>query len=104
MALEGTTNRYRCTAYHDYAGSVTAEGEFVLCRLHWDGSQKKASFEPASSRVAEFGYDAFDGETIYLAESLALIADGWINYPDEEGGAKRLFEMGEPRGEDVRYE
>ncbi len=101
MALDGTTNRYRCTAYDDYAGSVAAEGEFVLARSHWDGPQKKASFAPLSSRPE---YDAFDGETIYLAGSLVLIPDGWINYPDERGGVKRLFEIGEPQGEDVRSE
>jgi hypothetical protein len=32
VALELTANRYRCTAYEDYAGAVWAEGEFVaLC-------------------------------------------------------------------------
>ena len=104
MPLERTANRYRCTAYDDYAGSVTAEGEFILGRSHWDGAQNKASFGPLSSRPAEFEYDGFDGETIYLAESLVLIPDGWINYPDETGGVKRFFELGEQRGKEVRYE
>jgi hypothetical protein len=83
---------------------VWAEGDFVFGRSHWDQARRKASFEPLDGPPSAFEYDAFDGETIYLAESLVLIPDGWINYPDDTGGVKRFFELGEQRGEEVRYE
>jgi hypothetical protein len=98
VALEGTAYRYRCTAYDDYAGAASAEGDFVLGRSHWDGARKEASFEPLGSRPFALVYTAFDGETIYLAGSLVLVPDGWISYPDEAGGEKRYFVMGAHRG------
>lgn len=86
----------------DYAGAVWAEGEFVLGRSHWDGARKEASFEPLGSRPSALVYTAFDGETIYLAGSMVLIPDGWINYPGQAGGVRQSFEMGVRRGGEAK--
>lgn len=104
VALERTPNRYRCTAYEDHAGSVWAEGEYVLRSVHWQEAKKKALFEPVGQPPSVLQYSAFDGHIIHLVQPLVLIPDGWIKHPFEKGGKKQLFEMGEPRGEEVQYE
>ena len=104
VALERTPNRYRCTTYEDHAGSVWAEGEYVLRSAHWDQAAKKALYKPVEQMPTALQYSSFDGEIIRLAQPLVLVPDGWINHPFEKGGKKQLYEMGEPRGKEISYE
>lgn len=73
-------SRFRCTAYADGTGAVSAEGEFVLARSHWDEVRKKASFERVGNPPSALGYIAFDGETLYLVDSMVLVPGGVISY------------------------
>jgi hypothetical protein len=104
VAVQRAHSRYRCTVYNDYGGSVWADGEYVLRSVRWDDQKKKALFGAVNEAPTVLQYSSFDGDIIRLVQPLALVPDGWINYPFEKGGKKQLFELGEPRSEEVQYE
>jgi hypothetical protein len=103
-AIEPTSKRYRCTTYEENAGEVWAQGEYVIRSAHWDQAAKRASYRPVDQAPAALQYTFFDGDIIHLAPPLVLVPDGWINHPFEKGGKKQLYEMGEPRGNEISYD
>ena len=62
---------YNCLIYDDYTGKIEDEGQYVLVSSFWDKTKGKAVIEKPDSLTLQ--YDSFDGDTIWLLNSFALV-------------------------------
>jgi hypothetical protein len=68
---------YHCAVYDDNYGKVVDEGEYVLKSYYWSKEKGEAVIENLSSTTFDYSY--FDGDTIGLVNSIALIKEESTN-------------------------
>lgn len=94
---------YMCSIYWDTDGSLWARGTYVLRQVTWSGDQQAAIYSEVESE-SEFTFQFFDGILIHLEGELALVPDGIIHYPFDNGRGKRQrYEVGIPQGDEEEY-
>lgn len=64
---------YACTTYDDGVGEVWKRGVFALKRSEWDEAKQAPLFHDVTAAPAPLPYEGFDGEVIFLADSLVLV-------------------------------
>ena len=96
-------DRFECSVYIGSSSELWSTGEYVMRRV--EGSGQKRVFLPVAIRPVTLDYESWDREVIRLADGLALVPDGLIDFPvDDKIGIKQLYVEGEEVGEPTPYE
>jgi len=90
---------FDCSVYSDQTGSLLAEGAYILGKCTPD-----TRCEPKASLDSGLDFAYYDGVRIHLRNSYALLPDGLINYPFDDGHGKRIrYKFGVEDGAEHDY-
>ena len=96
--------KYDCTIYNDHTGELMARGTFLHRRVSYNISTEKLIVEELKAEKTLPSYSYYDGDFIRLDGNEALVPDGWIIWPFDEGhGKKQFYENGVAIGEEIQY-
>jgi hypothetical protein len=70
--IADSQDRYACRIFFDSTGDLWADGDYVLRRVDWDSSRRQAIYSRAPNVPEKLELQGFDGELIFLRDSLVL--------------------------------
>jgi hypothetical protein len=89
---------FSCRVFSDHHDRLTAQGTYVFAKC----VAKKCA--PQSEAPRDLRYQFFDGDTVHLADGLALVPDGEIDHPFGDGHGKRArYTLGQEVEHEVQY-
>ncbi len=96
--------RYRCTVFRDPSGDTIAAGQFVLHYLT-TAREGMTVYSPVPQPPTPLPYrDFLGGGSIMLADSLVLLADGAMRFPQGPGyGKQAVYISGVQMGPQSTY-
>jgi hypothetical protein len=70
--IAGSEDHYACKIFFDSTGDLWADGDYVLRRTVWDSKLREARFYPVASPPEKIDFGGFNGELLFLQDSLVL--------------------------------